>query len=311
MSEVQELKNHAMATKALKQKLSNINQSLNKQSEETAQMLAQLEERMQLSENETEINKCFSNSSNLREELLTILKRKETILKLLDRQQDRLDKISFEIDLNDIGEINKINYKVFSEIHAELSIENLGLSEQENQLKNFKGQLLKIKNTEIDLADLNNIEIIKNLGYDELSELIYHYPNLVNQISAKMLFNSKFRINFLKAIACYVFEELKTKTVSDVNSNLGNLLNFDYEIVNNFTDYMNGIINLFKVKIKSYLISINKEQSAEISKKLDCDETSKLLPPELHKNSADNNNVDDGKIDIDSEIDAFLADLNN
>ena len=228
--------------------------------------LSQAEEKMQKSENEIEINKCFLEAETLREELLKCLIQKSAIEKLLLRQAERLAAIKDKIDLEDENGSAKKYIKELSESQEDVSVNGLGLSENKNQLISYKSQLLLIKNGELDLSSQDNCEALKTLSFEEFGELIYHYPTFVKNITEKMLLSSKFRINLLKAVASYVFEEQKSKTLIEINNNMGQLLNFDYNIVSTFADYIDSVINLFKVKIKSYLQSKNPEQSEIISK---------------------------------------------
>ena len=315
MLEVEQLRKHGAVTIFLQEKYSEIMQKLEKQCEISAQKLSQAEEKMQKSENEIEINKCFLEAEALREELLKCLIQKSAIEKLLLRQAERLAAIKDKIDLEEENGSAKKYIKELSESQEEVSVNGLGLSESKNQLISYKSQLLLIKNGELDLSSQDNCEALKTLSFEELGELIYHYPTFVKNITEKILLSSKFRINLLKAVASYVFEEQKSKTLIEINNNMGQLLNFDYNIVSTFADYIDSVINLFKVKIKSYLQSKNPEQSEIISKKLICDESSNLLPKELIKKSADSNSTDSGSagedVDIDAEINAFLSNLVN
>lgn len=312
MLEIQELKKYGALAKVLIEKLTFVMQNLNKRSESLAEKLYSLEEKLQQSEKEIEINTFFTETQKLRNELLNVLIKKDRVSKLLQRNKDRLSVISKEIDLDEDIISESIKPALFEVKNSDIEVgtKSLGLSENEQQLLNLNGKLLLLSNGEIDLSNSNNLDIIKTLSYEDLNKLIYCFPKYLKELPAKLLFNSSFRINMLKALASYVFEEIKVKTLTEINDSLGEFLCFTYEISNSFEDYMAGVRNLFKVKIKQYLVSQNADQSAEISSKLICDESSRLLPEEYFKKSVDTKKSDDSTdIDIDAEIDAFLASL--
>jgi len=116
-------------------------------------------------------------------------------------------------------------------------------------------------------------------GYDYLCKIVTLFPKCTSTISDDMLLDVRFKHNILKAITAYVSEEVKTKSIRDINKELGGLLSFKTEITENVPDYIAGVQNLFDVSGKQEALKQFPEKEDMITDKLKCNEKSELLPP--------------------------------
>lgn len=207
------------------------------------------------------------------------------IEEILRRNKERVDFLSERLKVAGIynEKFDKKELKEFIDASKfNVSEESLNLNMRkkgELVCKYVLGELLHFDGASLDCSHPLNKPVILAAGYDFLSKLIRLFPKCVSTISDDMVIDVKFKHNILKAVAAYVTEEVKIKSIRDINKELGGLLSFKSEITDNVRDYIAGVQNMFDVAGKQEVIARFPEKIDEIISKLKCNEKSELLPP--------------------------------
>lgn len=311
MLETRELLGSSEIVNSLIESFSACKQKLERQAELLAQKITEIEEKMQTTENEIEINTAFEESKKLREQLLEMLIQMDNLQKFISKNQRRLSYITSQLKIE--GEtprtIARKDFEKKFEGAGEVSADALNLN-GDSTLINIDDNLFVLSGDKIDMNNQKNLDLIKSLEQDKIFKLMSTYPDSFLNLSAENLLDTTLRVKVLKSIANYVFEQSKTKTFTEINDSLGRPLSFRYEIVSTFESYIKAIKNLFKVKIKKWLIENNPEKKEQIDAKLGCNEHSKMLPEDLYVPEKGKPQIEENKeLDIDAEIDEFLKNL--
>lgn len=315
MAEVKDLKIYGSIAKNVLHSFGAAHQKIEKQCESLADKLNSIENKLQATDSEVELNTLFAESKKVREALLKNLIIKNKLEIVISKNEERLELIKTELgeDVEENAVSKKEIEQLLKQNYNETNTTSLGLNEDSVKFVNFEGMLLVVSGEGLNISDGDNLSIILSMDFDKLNMLISMFPTLISTVTVEQLLDSNLRTKLLKSLAAYVFEELKTKTISEINENLGSLLVFKKEITNTFEAYVAGVSNLFKVKIRKHLIERFPEKAEEIISKLNCNEHSMLLPEDVYVPAEDQNKnkTEEGEVNIDTEIDAFLKSLSD
>lgn len=266
---------------------------------ELSYKISETEKKLKITENEFEINSLSNETKGLREELLSLLIVKDKLNKLIEKNNFRLEVIKKNVDENQINAVSKKQIDGFLGNRIEdITLENLGISDSGIKYLLFKDKILKIKDGEIIFDDKENIETLSSLETQDFLVIFDLFPSIVNNVPDSLLITN-LRLKLLKAVLSYVFENSKTQTFSKINKSFGEPLAFDKAVPSSYLDFTEEIINLYKVRIKNYLIQENQTQEKLISDEIDCDETSLMLPEKYRVQSQDEE-------DDENDVDAFI-----
>lgn len=271
--------------------------------EEGVKKLSEAEKRMQSSFDEIQINSAFKFIEDEREKLLKIFAVLDRIECVIKRNEKRLSFISKEIDTS-LSESTDIKKFVENQVDFVDEI-TLGIENPLEKVLNFDGRLIKVENGKFELND-ENISLIKSLSETELKKLFDIFPNILSLIPISEYLDNEFRLKALKIITMFVFDEYKSKSFEEINKNLGLGLNFSVKKIENFESFIDEMINLFKVKIKHYLLEKNAGSDEEIKSSLICNESSIFLPIE-HFVQVDKHELEVEKLN--EEVDDLLNDI--
>lgn len=179
-----------------------------------------------------------------------------------------------KVDRKDLAEV----HKSYSEQVSEESI-NLNQNAEDGCLyKLVNGEVYMFKDGKLDFESEFNQAVLLRLEASEIGKIIRLFPYSVATFPVELILNTSLKQKVLKEIASYVIEESKTKSITEVNKELGNLLSFKSEYTENATDYIAGVQNLFEVQVKQCLLERFPEKANEIAGKLRCNEKSELIP---------------------------------
>ena len=179
-----------------------------------------------------------------------------------------------KVDRKDLSEV----HKSYSEQVSEESI-NLNQNAEDGCLyKLINGEVYMFKDGKLSFENEFNQAVLLLLDSSEIGKIIRLFPYSVETVPVELILNTSLKQKILKEIASYVIEESKTKSITEINKDLGNLLSFKSEYTENATDYIAGVQNLFEVQVKQCLLERFPEKANEIAGKLRCNEKSELIP---------------------------------
>lgn len=130
----------------------------------------------------------------------------------------------------------------------------------------------------LDFSVPYNKNVLRSLSQETLTKLIQMYPSSVATIPDDAIFDVHTKQTVLKSITSFVSDQVKSKSIKDINKELGNLLSFKTEITQTTTDYMAGVQNMFDVACKQQLLKKYPLRAKEFNEKFKCNEKSELLP---------------------------------
>lgn len=219
------------------------------------------------------------------ESMISVFALKNRIQVLIQRCEDRLAFINGKLKESGIYN-DKIDKKEMLEIQKKyvdyISIESLNLNQNAKDGSIYKlinGEIYKFMYGKLSFEDEFNQRVLLGLESAEIGKIIELFPYSVSTIPVDFMLNTAIKRKILKEITGYVVEESKTKSIKDINKNLGSLLSFKSEYTENAVDYIAGVQNLYDVQIKQVLMENLPEKSEEINEKLKCNEKSELIPP--------------------------------
>lgn len=246
----------------------------------------------------SEIDEALSNSKNVKDvavnsnmlksktqKLILSLALKNRVELLLNRNKGRIAYFDGRLKASGIYNENQYDKKNVAKMESaesgNISEFSLGLNSASNggeKLRYVLGELLLFVDGKLDFSLDFNKKLLKTMSLETLTKIIEAFPSAAATVPDSMLFDVRVKQNLLKAIASYVSDGVKTKSIKNINKELGGLLSFKTEITKNTTDYIAGVQNLFDVITKQKLISKHPEMKEEINAKLKCNEKSELLP---------------------------------
>lgn len=202
---------------------------------------------------------------------------------LLDRNEERIAYLSKILTDSGIYQ-ETYDKKQFNEIvnsKNDISSELINLNcraEGEIVYRYIDSYVFAFKGNLLDLNYDFNQRIFLNLDSSMICKIFKMYPNFVSTIPVSLWLNIGFKQMILKEMTGYVVEELKTKSISEINKSLGSLLSFKTEITSDAESYIAGVQNMIDVQTKDFLIKKYPDKEAEIRDKLKCNEKSELIP---------------------------------
>ena len=204
---------------------------------------------------------------------------------LLNRNKGRIDYFDGRLKLAGIYNENQYDKKNVAKMESaekgNISEYSLGLNSAINgheKLRYVLGELLLFVDGKLDFSLDFNRKLLKTMSLETLTKIIEAFPSAAATVPEIMLLDVRVKQNLLKAIASYVSDGVKSKSIKTINKELGGLLSFKTEITKNTTDYIAGVQNLFDVLSKHKLIAKHPELKEEVQSKLKCNEKSELLP---------------------------------
>lgn len=261
---------------------------LSKICEKTAQELNALENSLEKAKDVQEIAVGSKRVKELQVKLVLAMSLKDRVDMLINRNLGRMEYLSDKLEMAGIYN-ERYDKKAFNDLEsAELdnvSEENLNLNKAQNGNQTMKfvlGETLVFVDGKLDFTVEHNKQVLMSVDSDFLTKIVASYPSSVSTIPNEMLLNIPVKQNILKAVTTYVSEGVKTKSIKDINRELGGLLSFKTEITSNVTDYVAGVQNMFDVTCKALLIEKFPQKAKQIKEKLRCNEKSGLLPPAKH-----------------------------
>ena len=218
------------------------------------------------------------------ESMISTFALKNRIEILIKRSNERITFLNAR--LKEAGIYNeKYDRKEYSEIqkaYAEnISEESINLNqnaEYGSVYKLINGEVYKFRDGKLSFENEFNQATLLGLDANEIGKIIELFPYSVATFPVEIILNTSLKQKVLKEIASFVIEEAKTKSITEINKELGNLLSFKSEYTENATDYIAGVQNLFEVQIKQTMMERFPEKAGEIYKKLKCNERSELIP---------------------------------
>lgn len=165
---------------------------------------------------------------------------------------------------------------------ASISEESININQNADDGAVYKfvnGEVYMFKDGKLSFQDEFNQAVLLGLNATELGKIISLFPYSVSTLPVKVIVNTTLKQKVLKEIASFVIEEAKSKSMTEINKELGNLLSFKKEYTENAVDYIAGVQNLFEVQVKQNIMEQFPERSGEIYSKLKCNEKSELIPP--------------------------------
>ena len=313
MAEAEEISKNFAISKMVEANFSNLKQKLDKQNMVVAKKILELEQRVETTEVEAEINELSAESSNCRKELLRNLVRASKVSEVIERNKARQAYMQTEAKIEgyDLG-LNVPSKKEIEQIvngeNYDVSLDNLGLGATSVKFLNYKGNIFYLSDGKIDCTGPDNLYQLKMLTADDIEKIIAKYPEIITSISGEALLDSDLRVKLLKAIASYSFGELRNSSVEELNKKLGEPITLKRKYISSFESYISGIKNLFQVKVKKYLLNKNPDAAQEIEK-LPCNEHSPLLPDALYEVEQKEIGQIQEVNSIEKEIDEFLKNL--
>ena len=204
---------------------------------------------------------------------------------LIKRSEDRI--AFFNERLKEAGIYNdKIDKKDYNDIiknnEASVSEESININQNAEDgavYKFINGEVYLFRDGKLNFQEEFNKAVLLKLGASELGKIISLFPDSVATLPVEVIVNTTLKQRILKEIASFVIEEAKTKSITEVNKELGNLLSFKKEFTENAVDYIAGVQNLFEVQVKQNIMEQFPERNGEIYSKLKCNEKSELIPP--------------------------------
>ena len=280
-----EILEQKVLAKKITASLSVAHTKLTKLAEKMTLELSEIDEQLKNSKSSKEV---ALNSKLLKEKIQKMvfsLALKNRVEVLLGRNKERI--AYFDSRLKSSGIYNENQYdkknvaKMESSEIGNISEFSLGLNLVRNgneKLRYVIGELLMFVDGKLDFSLEFNKQLLKTMSLETLTKIISAFPSAAATVPTTILFDVRVKQNLLKAIASYVSDGVKTKSIKNINKELGGLLSFKTEITQNTTDYIAGVQNMFDVRTKQYLISKHPEMKEEINAKLKCNEKSELLP---------------------------------
>ncbi len=209
---------------------------------------------------------------------------KNRIELLIKRADERIAYLNAR--LKEAGIYNeKVDRKDLLEVHKayldSVSEESVNINQNADDgavYKLINGEVYIFKDGKLSFEDEFNQAVLLTLDAAEIGKIIKLFPYSVSSFPVELILNTSLKQKVLKEIASFVIEETKTKSITEVNKELGNLLSFKSEYTENAIDYIAGVQNLFEVQIKQSLLEKFPEKASEINKKLKCNEKSELIP---------------------------------
>ena len=260
-------------------------QKLSRLAEKLSLQLFEAEEILKNSKNAQDVSVNSKDLKLKQQKLILSLALKNRVKMLLVRNFERVEYFSEKLKASGIYE-ERFDKKTLIELEKKeinnVSAATLNINPEANgstKMKFVFGECLLFENGKINFSNEHNREVLNKLSPEALTKIIENYPHAASTVAVDDLLNLKIKKNLLRAIASFVSEQLKSKSVKDVNNELGGLLSFKTEITRNASDYMAGVQNLFDVMTKNKLIQKHPEKAVEIGGKLKCNEHSELLPP--------------------------------
>ncbi len=203
---------------------------------------------------------------------------------LINRNEARIAYI--DAKLKDAGIYNeKFDKKEFSEIQktyfseiSEISV-NINLNAKGSEVyKLVNGEIYLFREGRLSFEDEFNQAVLLSLDSSELAKIVQLFPYSVATIPVELLINTTLKQRLLKEIASYVIEESKTKTIGEINRELGSLLSFKQQYTENAVDYIAGVQNMFDVQVKQEIAERYPGKLSQIFSKLKCNDKSELIP---------------------------------
>ncbi len=240
-----------------------------------------------LLEEATDVKDIAIYSKKLKEmqaKLVLALALKGRVQAISQRNEDRVEMLNDRLESAGIYN-ERFDKKVLSNMET-AELKNISESELNLnpaltggvRLKFVEGETLAFVDGKLNFSVPYNINVMRSLSSETLTKLIELYPYAVSTIPDEVLLDVKTKQNVLKGITSFVTDEIKVKTIKDINKDLGGVLSFRTEITQTATDYMAGVQNLFDVICKQQLLEKYPHKAEEFASKLKCNEKSELLP---------------------------------
>lgn len=315
MSESEELAKNLALSKMAEADFLEAKQKLDKQNLILAKRIVDAETKLETTEVEVELNEFYAESLKARETLLQNLILNGKLSKIIEANKKRQEKIhevekleGYDLSLSAPGK--KELGLVISGEEYEPSLENLGLTNTGIKFLNLNGNLFVIKDGEFDVSSEDNINMLRTLSSDDMEKLLSRYPELAFRLDVDTLLDRDLRVKILKALATFVFNEFGSSDATAINRKLGEPLSLRRKTVNTFEAYLGGLKNMFKVKIRKYLLEKKPDALDEIGK-LPCNIHSPLLPDDLYEPETEKSESEKSEKSIEDQIDDFLKSLSD
>lgn len=265
--------------------VSPVRENLKKQSEKLVLEIKTIDKKLEDSESGADINKYSKLSDEKRREIIRLLAIKNRLDAIIEKNNSRIKYI--ESILKNSGIYNesfdkKLIANVEKDEEENISKETLGLNsfdgEGEVETNFFSGEILKLKDGELDFSYPENRRVLKSASDDFLSDILKSYPSSMATIPVDLLVDTSLKKRVLRTIATYVIDEAKKRDMKDINKSLGNLLEFKTQIADTPEAYIAGVSNMINVEVRQFLIDQEPQKQEEIKSKLKCNEKSELIP---------------------------------
>lgn len=210
----------------------------------------------------------------LKNRIEILIKRSDERIAYLNAKLKEAGIYNEKVDKKDLAEV----YKSYADKVTEESVNINQNAENGCVHKLINGEVYLFRDGKLSFEDEFNQAVLLTLDAAEIGKIIELFPYSVATFPVELILNTSLKQKVLKEIASFVIEESKTKSITEVNKELGGLLSFKSEYTENAIDYIAGVQNLFEVQIKQNLLERFPEKAGEIYKKLKCNEKSELIP---------------------------------
>lgn len=260
---------------------------IKKQCELVIVEIEEIEKDLKGADSGIKINEFSKSSEEKRNELIRLLAIKNRIDQMIDKNNSRIAFINNK--LNELGLLNQsVDKKQILEIEKQESGNismislNLNKSSEDGEMHSLEfldGEVFELLNGNLDFSLEENKTKLKTISDENMLKIIKNHPASIASIPIELLVDSKLKKKVLKSLSTYVVDESKFKSIKDINKELGFLLEFKTEITNTPEDYIAGVMNMFNVQIKQFLLeNAELEDQDLIKNKLKCNEKSELIP---------------------------------
>jgi len=280
-----------------------------------------LDSALKLANNYTNLNNLMVNAKTLfeaekysnqideiKEKIISIFAINDKIDILIKRNEIRIKYFDWRINVEKIikFEVNKkqILTKIEGEkIKVEDNLLNLNFSSDSKVPVFYNGQNLMLKNGKLSLEIDENYQALKTCEDVDFQTITDKFPMTLMTITDNQLTDIKFKERVLKQLITIIDDKLKKKSIDEINEYFGSPLDFTRQTPNNPNEFIDGIINLLRVRVKQYFLKNYPQVSREVNSRLECDEQSYILPHQYFVSLDEEETIEqDEEEEVDEEL---------
>lgn len=220
---------------------------------------------------------------DLQKTLISLFAVQDRINNIISRNKQRLEMINSKLELMGIYNV-AVDKKIFSAAISKedknVSLESLNLnpnSENGVVYKFFAGSLLAFKNGRLDFSNKINGSILLDASPEFFHSVIFTFPYSLSTIPDDYFMSPHVKNGLLKETILFVAGNMKTKTISESNNELGGILQ-NAGAIYNISEFAKELKNYFEVSAKQCIKKNAPDLADEIDKTIRCNEASEFLP---------------------------------